>query len=180
MHNGVMDDLVRQAMRKWPSVPAAFGWLGLDARGRWFLRDDNVQSAGPFPQCKGDLLVHDKLLSFIGRNYAADDQGRWYFQNGPQRVYVELESTPWVWRVQPDGTLHTHTGDIVQAQQCLSDAEGRVYFSSTVGIGLVHTSDMLSVADAIERGDWKPNFVDARQLPEQFVFVRSPLATANT
>ena len=34
-----MDELVQQAMAKWPNVPHCYGWLGLDARGRWYLRD---------------------------------------------------------------------------------------------------------------------------------------------
>lgn len=173
-----MDDLVQQAIRKWPNVPACSGWLGLDARGQWFLRDDAVQAAGPFPSSKGDLLAHDKLLAFIGRNYAADAHGQWFFQNGPQRVFVELENTPWIWRVQPSGQLHTHTGRIASATQCLTDAEGRVYFSSEFGVGLVHSADVLLVADAIERGEWVPQAVDAAQLPAVFGFVRSPSALA--
>jgi hypothetical protein len=31
----LMDDIVKQAMAKWPNVPACHGWLGLDARGHW-------------------------------------------------------------------------------------------------------------------------------------------------
>lgn len=38
-----MDDLVRQAMAKWPHVPDCHGWLGLDSRGQWYMRDDRVQ-----------------------------------------------------------------------------------------------------------------------------------------
>lgn len=174
MHNAAMDELVLQALQKWPNVPACFGWLGLDARGQWFLRDDAAQSTGSFPRSKGDLLAHEKLLAFIGRNYAADQQGQWFFQNGPQRVYVELECAPWVWRVQADGQLRTHTGRKAQAQNCLTDAEGRVYFSSDLGLGLVHSADVLLVADAIERGDWTPRAVDAAQLPAEFGYVRSP------
>ena len=30
-----MDDIVKQAMAKWPNVPHCYGWLGLDARGNW-------------------------------------------------------------------------------------------------------------------------------------------------
>lgn len=174
MHNTEMDDLVQQAILKWPNVPACFGWLGLDARGQWFLRDDAVQSAGTFPLSKGNLLAHGKLLAFIGRNYAADAQGQWYFQNGPQRVYVELECTPWIWRVQSDGQLQAHTGRLAKAQHCLTDIEGRVYFSSDIGLGLVHSNDVLQVANAIERGEWSPRSVDAAQLPAEFGFVRSP------
>ena len=178
MHNTEMDDLVQQAIRKWPNVPACFGWLGLDARGQWFLRDDATQAAGVFPLSKGDLLVHSKLLAFIGRNYAADAQGQWYFQNGPQRVYVELECTPWIWRVQTDGQLQTHTGLAAQAEHCLTDAEGRVYFSSDIGLGLVHSNDVLQIADEIERGDWSLRSVHAAQLAAEFGFVRSPAAAA--
>jgi hypothetical protein len=101
-----MDEIVKQAMIKWPNVPDCFGWLGLDARGNWYMRDDKAQAAGPFAggqsDAKGSRLQHEKLIAFIERNYAGDEQGRWYFQNGPQRVYVELEVTPWVWRLQPD------------------------------------------------------------------------------
>ncbi|MEG1326098.1 MAG: DUF2946 family protein, partial [Janthinobacterium sp.] len=34
-----MDDLVKQALAKWPNVPHCYGWLGLDARGHWRMRD---------------------------------------------------------------------------------------------------------------------------------------------
>jgi len=44
----LMDDIVRQALAKWPNVPDCYGWLGLDARGNWFMRDDSVQAHGPF------------------------------------------------------------------------------------------------------------------------------------
>ena len=41
-----MDDIVRQAIAKWPNVPDCYGWLGLDARGNWYMRDDRVQAPG--------------------------------------------------------------------------------------------------------------------------------------
>jgi len=104
-----MDDIVRQALLKWPDVPDCFGWLGLDARGNWFMRDDRVQAQGPFAggtvQSKGSQLKHEKLIEFIQRNYQPDAQGQWFFQNGPQRVYVELEATPLIWRVSDDFSI---------------------------------------------------------------------------
>jgi hypothetical protein len=36
------------------------------------------------------------LREFIARNYAADERGCWFFQNGPQRVYVTLAYAPLV------------------------------------------------------------------------------------
>ena len=85
-----MDDIVKQALAKWPNVPDCYGWLGLDARGRWFMRDDAAQAAGDFPQSRGSWLRHEKLIDFIGRNYESDGERRWIFQNGPKRMYVEL------------------------------------------------------------------------------------------
>ena len=169
-----MDDLVQQAMAKWPNVPDCYGWLGLDARGDWYMRDDQVQALGPFTQNKGSRLQHEKLIAFIGRNYACDQQGQWFFQNGPQRVYVELEATPWVWRLQPDGTIQSHTGSSARMQRCIMDEYGRLYLDTDKGFGLVHTQDVLQAADSIESGLWVPQEVQACNLPQRFAYVRSP------
>ncbi|MCB2015993.1 MAG: DUF2946 family protein [Hydrogenophaga sp.] len=178
-----MDEIVKAAMAKWPNVPNCHGWLGLDARGDWYMRDDRCQRSGPFAaepgeasaSSKGSRLLHDKLIAFIGRNYLADEQGQWFFQNGPQRVYVELEATPWIWRLQPDGTVHTHTGvDAGEVSGSFLDAEGRLYLATPLGLGLVHTSDMALAADRVEQGRWVPAAVDATTLPETWGFVRSP------
>ncbi len=169
-----MDDIVKQALAKWPNVPDCYGWLGLDARGRWFMRDDAAQAAGDFPQSRGSWLRHEKLIDFIGRNYESDDEGRWFFQNGPQRVYVELECTPWVWQVLPDYRLQSHTGLQTSAGECLLDEEGRLYIASPQGLGLVHSQDMVLAAEAVEQGVWVPRNVVSADLPVQYGFVRSP------
>ena len=178
-----MDDIVKAALAKWPNVPDCHGWLGLDARGDWYMRDDRCQRSGPFApeagepamSAKGSRLLHDKLIAFIGRNYLADDQGRWFFQNGPQRVYVELEATPWIWRLQPDGEVLAHTGSPAGAVlRALLDAEGHLYLVTALGLGLVHTNDMALAADRVEQGEWAPEAVDAAALPVQWGFVRSP------
>ncbi|WP_374670735.1 DUF2946 family protein [Acidovorax temperans] len=169
-----MDDIVKQALAKWPNVPDCYGWLGLDARGRWFMRDDAAQASGDFPQSRGSWLRHEKLIDFIGRNYESDDDGRWFFQNGPQRVYVELECTPWVWQVLPDYRLQSHTGLQTSAGECLLDEEGRLYIASPQGLGLVHSQDMVLAAEAVEQGVWVPRDVVSANLPVQYGFVRSP------
>ena len=176
-----MDEIVKQALAKWPNVPHCYGWLGLDARGNWFLRDDQVQTQGAFggggPQGgKGSLLQHEKLIEFIGRNYDCDAQGRWFFQNGPQRVYVELEATPWIWRVGADFSVTAHTGPSVRPQRSVVDDAGRVYLETDRGFGLVHTQDVLFAAEAIERGLWVPEQMLAAHLPQRFGYVMSPLA----
>ncbi len=171
-----MDDIVRQAIAKWPNVPHCFGWLGLDARGDWYLRDDGTQAAGPFARAKGSVLRHDKLIEFIARNYEHDALGQWFFQNGPQRVYVELEATPWVWRVDnaPGYPVTSHTGRSAQVQSCVIDETGRVYLATDIGFGLVHTLDMNAAADAIEQGLWTPVEQSAADLPARYGYVMSP------
>jgi hypothetical protein len=101
-----MDDIVKQAMAKWPNVPHCYGWLALDARGNWRMRDEAAQRAnGP-----GDKLTNPTLVGFINRNYGHDGKGNWYFQNGPQRVYVNLEATPFIARTDPAQGFVLHTG----------------------------------------------------------------------
>lgn len=177
-----MDDIVKAALAKWPNVPHCYGWLGLDARGQWFMRDDRAQAAGPFagagasPASKGSWLRHEKLIEFIGRNYESDEAGQWFFQNGPQRVYVELEATPWIWRLDADSGVHSHTGRAARVHACLLDDEGRVYLDTDIGLGLIHSQDVLQAADAIEQGVWTPIAVKAGELPARAGFVPSPAA----
>jgi len=170
-----MDDIVRQAIAKWPNVPHCYGWLGLDARGNWYMRDDRTQAAGAFPASKGSLLRHEKLIDFIHRNYASDDRGQWFFQNGPQRVYVELECTPFVWRLDTRSNVTAHTGATAQSRRCVLDEQGRLYLECDLGFGLVHTLDVAQAAEAIEQGVWKPDEMASAEMPLRFGFVCSPV-----
>lgn len=177
--------MVRQAMAKWPNVPHCYGWLGLDARGHWYMRDDRAQSAGPFSQAdggnpvsKGSLLRHDKLIDFIQRNYGVDERGQWYFQNGPQRVYVELEVAPWVWRLDAHLAVTAHSGQPAQPLECLVDELGRVFLLCQLNgsrvPGLVHTQDVALAAQAIEQGLWPLAEITFADLVARFGFERSP------
>ena len=185
-----MDDIVKQAIAKWPNVPDCYGWLGLDVRGNWYMRDDQAQAAGPFVQTggagrhaasKGWLLQHEKLIDFIQRNYESDTSGRWFFQNGPQRVYVELEATPYIWRVHaaPDFAVTAHTGQSARVQRCILDEQGWLYLETDLGFGLVHTQDMTHAADAVEQGLWVPQELQAADLPARFDYVRTPKMLQN-
>ncbi|HZY17018.1 MAG TPA: DUF2946 family protein [Ramlibacter sp.] len=171
-----MDDIVRQAIAKWPNVPDCYGWLGLDARGQWYMRDDPTQAAGPFPQARGSLLRHDKLIEFIHRNYERDAQGRWFFQNGPQRVFVELEAAPLVLRVGPEAEVTAHTGQALAVQSTWIDETGRLYAATPLGLGLVHSLDMHAAAELVDQGRWQPQEVAAADLPTRFGHVLSPAA----
>jgi hypothetical protein len=162
-----MDDIVKQAMAKWPNVPHCYGWLGLDERGDWYMRDDRVQAMGSFKdaclrgdkQAKGSRLTHEKLIAFIERNYLcemdANGTAQWFFQNGPQRVYVDLAATPYIWRLAGDFSIQSHSGLSAVYESCSLDDAGRVYLKTSLGLGLVHTQDVHIAADAIESGLWQ-------------------------
>lgn len=173
-----MDDIVKAALKKWPNVPDCRGWLALDARGDWYMRDDRTQAAGPFPQAKGSRILHDKLREFIGRNYEADADGCWFFQNGPQKVFVELEAAPWVFGVQQvDGgfRVETQTGRLVPAvDEVLVDEHGRLFLHTPLGLGLVRSADMGTAADAVIGGLWVPQEVASTELPMRFGYDLSP------
>lgn len=149
-----MDAIVEAALKKWPNVPHCFGWLALDARGDWYMRDERIQAAGPFPTVKGSRIEHDKLIGFIHRNYGSDPQGAWFFQNGPQRVYVQLEAAPWIWRLQPDGRVLSHTGREAQVSEAWLDESDRLFLVTDLGLGLVHSQDVVTASDVIDAGRW--------------------------
>ncbi len=174
-----MDPIVEAALKKWPNVPHCYDWLALDARGEWYMRDDRIQAAGPFPRVKGSRIDHEKLRDFIGRNYASDVDGAWFFQNGPQRVYVQLEVAPWVWRLHAGDAggkpvLTSHTGRPAVASEAMVDESGRLFVASDIGLGLVHTLDMELAADAVERGQWQPREQNFESLVERFAYRLKP------
>ncbi|QRX83744.1 DUF2946 family protein [Glaciimonas sp. PAMC28666] len=106
-----MDDIVKKAMQKWPDVPACFGWLALDARGAWRMRDEETQRL----DLPGNKIMHTALCAFINRNYNVDDRGRGYFQNGPQCVYVDLALTPYIAHTDPAQGIVLQTGEVLRA-----------------------------------------------------------------
>lgn len=130
-----MDDIVKQAMAKWPHVPHCYGWLELDARGAWRMRDERAQASG----APGDKIRHPALLDFINRNYMHDIDGNWYFQNGPQRVFVNLQATPYI--------AHTDSAHdfVVQTGALLGDID-RVYLTDT-GQLLLQSADKIAMLD---------------------------------
>jgi hypothetical protein len=172
-----MDEIVKAALKKWPNVPHCYAWLALDARGDWYMRDDRIQAAGPFPQVKGSRIQHDKLREFIHRNYDHDERGCWFFQNGPQRVYVELEAAPWVWRLAgPQPSIVSHTGREARHESAWLDEHGRLFVATDIGLGIVHSLDMEAASDAVDRGAWPVQEIRFEALVQRHGYVLSPAA----
>ena len=152
-----MDPLVARAMAKWPNVPAVYGWLSLDRRGNWLI--------------KGERIANAALREFIGRNYAADSAGRWYFQNGPQRVFVRLAYTPWVVHYEGDALID-HCGGAFSAQSFYVDEEGSVLAAGERGVALVDDRDLARFADV----EAAPQAIRRAEIPGRFGFVPEPKA----
>jgi hypothetical protein len=150
-----MDEIVARSLAKWPNVPAVYGWLELDRRGNWLI--------------KGERIGNRALREFIGRNYEADERGRWFFQNGPQRVYVRLAYTPFVMHYEGE-RLFDHCARAVEALETFVDDEGSVLIRGERGIGLLDDRDLERYA---ERGEGLPR-VARSEVAKRFGFVPDP------
>ena len=116
------------AIAKWPDVPACYDWLSLDRRGDWRLQ--------------GERVTHRGLIEFINRQYGCDETGRWFVQNGPQRVFVSLAYTPWVFRREGEAFV-SHTGQPAGAVlAAFLDADGNILLETELGIGLLDDRDL--------------------------------------
>jgi hypothetical protein len=126
-----MDEQVLRSLIKWPNVPHCFGWLALDRRGQWRMRDEYAQAN----QLPGNVIQHLALNEFISRNYAKDSLGRYFFQNGPQRVFITLDVTPWIARIIPSESgpqLSTQCGTNIKPHGALSDEKGNIYITGLI------------------------------------------------
>jgi hypothetical protein len=150
-----MDQAVLRSLAKWPDVPAVYGWLSLDRRGNWRI--------------KGEGIGNQALREFIGRNYQPDAQGRWYFQNGPQRVYVKLAYTPLVLHFDGDA-LVDHCSCPVQVAATFLDDEGSVLILGQRSIGLLDDRDLARYAD---RAGQLPRLARG-EVETRFGFVSAP------
>ena len=150
-----MDDIVIRAMAKWPNVPAVYGWLALDRRGQWSIKVGAPEGA-EHALSEFEPVTNPKLIEFIGHNYGHDDQGRWYFQNGPQRVYVTLDYTPLVYRIASAHPLsfETHTGAACTSLQAVwMDEAGNLLLLTEHGPGLLLDRDLPRGLEALSYAD---------------------------
>ncbi|MDA0276982.1 MAG: DUF2946 family protein [Proteobacteria bacterium] len=150
-----MDDAVARSLARWPNLPAVYGWLALDRRGSWRI--------------KGERIANMALRDFIARNYEPDPRGCWYFQNGPQRVYVALAYTPLVVHFEGED-LVDHCGRSVLAEDTYLDDEGSVLILSPRGIALLDDRDLERYVEVAGR---LPGLLRG-EVPSRFGFVQNP------
>jgi hypothetical protein len=150
-----MDEMVMRAMQKWPHVPNVYGWLRLDRRGQWLVKSRASAAGEPV----FERITNAAVIEFIGRNYEHDAAGRWFFQNGPQRVFVALDYTPLVYRLRADGrSLEAHTGAVPRAiERAWIDDGGMLVFATELGPGVLLDRDLASILQHIAPADGAGN-----------------------
>ena len=132
-----LDRNVIAAMAKWPDVPDVYNWLMLDARGRYRVRARDYEVSRRF-----DTIGNTAVVEFIARNTAHDDTGRWYFQNGPQRVFLSFAVTPLVARLQPQGMPLLHTGaPVLRVDAVWIDEHAAAILETDAGPALIDDRD---------------------------------------
>src|SRR5690606_22664106 len=149
-----MDDQVLAAMARWPDVPDVHGWLSLSERGEWRLHPQGdaltpQHGADDIPR-QGGSITSTPILQSITRTSAADDQAQWYFQNGPQRVFVRLDAAPHIFRTVPEHAgstlLCSHTEKAVATIYAwYLDDSGKLYAQTDLGPGLVAGRDLMDL-----------------------------------
>ena len=131
--------LPNQSAVKWPNVPDVYNWLLLDERGDWRIKKEKIS--------------HKGLIDFINAHYTVDDEGRWFFQNGPQRVFVKLACTPYVLNVVSCDSLtyfKTQTNEIVEPiDKFWIDDKDRLLVSWGSNVGLVSDRDLPLLAEKL-------------------------------
>ncbi|MCD8566221.1 MAG: DUF2946 family protein [Burkholderiaceae bacterium] len=149
-----MDPSVIQAIERWPNVPAVYGWLSLTVRGQWRLHPGGNATEAT----TGESISNPQILAFINRNYGHDELGRWFFQNGPQRVYVRLDGAPWIiFADDSQGKLTTHTGLTVKSVTKLwIDDLGHLYLQTEHGSGLLIDRDLPRFVQALKTTNGQP------------------------
>lgn len=155
-----MDDQVVAAMSRWPDIPAVFGWLSLNRQGQWRIHPqgdsgsaDSNGKAAVLPE--GEAITNLQILQFINRNYCSDAQGRWYFQNGPQRVFVRLDAAPYILLTTGTGlALQTHNElPVRHISGWWLDDEGKLYAGTEHGPGLIAGRDTVGLFEALRTSE---------------------------
>ncbi len=172
-----MDEAVVRALAKWPAVPAVYGWLALDERGDWLLRDSATGAFG--------RIGNAALRAFICRNYAPDARGCWYFQNGPQRVYARLACGPLVFRLDGERFVDHCGRPSGPLSGAWRDERGALILAAALGVGNLDDRDLFAASELIEdtsaaawlssaAGRVALGSVLRAELPARFGFVDDP------
>ncbi|MEL0083427.1 MAG: DUF2946 family protein [Gammaproteobacteria bacterium] len=151
--SGQLAERVLRGMAKWPNVPSVYNWLQLDRRGHWLM--------------KGSEVTHPRLLAFINQHYLAAADGSYYFQNGPQQVFIQLALAPYVFSPL-NNQLISHNDKQVGAVEAayLSD-QGDLLLQTDIGPGVIDDRYLAQVEEWFQvegdRDSGLADLLDGRQ-----------------
>jgi hypothetical protein len=129
-----VDDSTLSSIAKWPNVPYCYGWLLLDRRGSFRIRNEYAQKN----QLQGDVIQHAGLCESIKKHICLDEHQQYFYQNGPQRVYITFAYSPYVARILPNQEhrwiLRNHLDQEITPTRCFLDEKGNVLLECVVPI----------------------------------------------
>jgi len=130
-----MDDIVIRGMLKWPDVPAVYGWLSLDRRGSWMIK--NV--SGRF-----ERIANPRSTSSSPGTTRPTPKGAGTSRTDRSGYTSPSTYTPWVYRLDDTGEgLLTHTGAAPRALEALFvDDAGGLLLEADMGIGVLLDRDL--------------------------------------
>jgi hypothetical protein len=106
----------------------------LNRRGQWLLPEG--------------LITNLRLIEYIGDRYHYDPGTKcMVVENGPQKIFVTLEYTPWIYRITPgrkgERIFTTHTGKaVLDLKEAFVDEAGNLLLLSEWGIGVFADTDL--------------------------------------
>ncbi len=132
-------DSLSKLLQKWPNVPDVFNWLSLDRRGTWRI--------------KGSPITNPTMIKAINSSYFCDVDGSWFFQNGPQKVFVTLDYTPYVifaYRAGDELKLKTHSGtEIKKIDEIYLDSDLNFLITWDGRLGIISDRDLQILIDGM-------------------------------
>jgi hypothetical protein len=142
-----VDQSTISAIAKWPDVPYCYGWLFLDRRGSFRIRNEYSQKH----HLPGELIKHSGMCDSIRRNIYIDPHNQYFFQNGPQRVYLSLAYCPYVVRFIPsqqyDWVLQNHLSQEIHPTRCFLDEKGNILLEFIASIIQCSNTSQLSFTE---------------------------------
>jgi hypothetical protein len=146
-----VDNSTLAAITKWPNVPNCYGWLSLDRRGNFRIRNEFAQAN----QLPGDVINHAGLNHSIKTHYCIDEKNQYFYQNGPQRVYINLSYCPFIVRFIPSDNgawiLKNHLDQMIAPLRCFLDEKGNILLESNVTITQVVDKPAVSFSTITHR-----------------------------
>ena len=151
----------RPRCKKWPNVPHCYGWLALDARGDWYMRDDRIQARGPVPARQGQPH-RPRQAARVHRTATTthDDSGAGSSRTARSASTSSSRRRPGSGACRPTRRRASSSPATPGCRRCRRDASstsrGGSSSPATSASASSTRSTWTSPATRVERGVWRP------------------------